>query len=117
MAVVKRILLMIAVVAVATYGFDCLAMTTAEQAMQCCKSMPCAPSGHHGQDCCKTMPSVNAPFLRSAHTSVAPIVHVLGALASRVADAPVALGESSTVSTLSHAPPIRYFAATLPIRI
>jgi hypothetical protein len=117
MAGVKRILLMIAVVALGTYGSDCLAMTTPEQAMQCCKSMPCSPSGHHGQDCCKTMPSVNTPFLQSAHTSVAPVVHVLGALTSQVADAPVALGESVSVSTVSHAPPIRYSSASLPIRI
>ena len=36
-----------AVVALATYGLDCLAMTRPEQAMQCCRSMPCSPNGHH----------------------------------------------------------------------
>jgi hypothetical protein len=117
MDVVKKILLTVAVVALATYGLDCLAMTTPEQAMQCCNSMPCSPNGHHGQDCCKTMPSANAPFLRSPHTSIAPAVHVVGAAILGLADAPVVSGESVRVSMLSHAPPIRYSPASLPIRI
>jgi hypothetical protein len=117
MDIVRKILLMVVVVALTTYGLDCLAMTTPEQAMQCCNSMPCSPTGHHGQDCCKTMPSINAPFLRSQNTSAAPVVHVLEALTSLVADVPVALGESASVSAMGHAPPIPYSPASLPIRI
>jgi hypothetical protein len=117
MAVVKKILLVIAVAALPSYGLDCMAMATPAQVMQCCNSMPCAPNGHHGQDCCKTMPSVNAPFLRTPHTWVASIVHVLGALTSELEEVPVALGESASVPALGHAPPVRYSPASLPIRI
>jgi len=117
MAVVKRILVVVAVAALATWGLDCLAMTTSDQAMQCCNSMPCAPNGHQGQDCCKSMPSVNTPFLQSPHTSISPIVHVVGVVISGLANAAAVLGKSASVLALSHAPPIRYLPASLPIRI
>jgi hypothetical protein len=117
MDVVKKALVVVAVVALATYGLDCLAMTTPEQSMQCCNSMPCAPSGHHGQDCCKTMPSISAPFLQSQQTSVAPDVHVVGAVTSVPVAAPLASRECVGVSASSHAPPIRYSPSSLPIRI
>jgi len=117
MAVVKRILLMIAVVALATYGLDCLAMTTPEQAMQCCNSMPCSPTGHHGQDCCKNLPSLNASFMQSAHISISPPVYLVGPVIAGLANAPLMVGESASVSALGHGPPIRYSSAALPIRI
>jgi hypothetical protein len=117
MAVVKRIVLMVAVVALAIYGLDCMAMTTPEQAMQCCNSMPCSTTGHHGQDCCKMMPLVNAAFLRSPYRSIAPVAHMVGTAISGVANASAALHESASVSPLSHAPPIRNSPASLPIRI
>src|SRR5579864_2758418 len=45
------------IVALAAYAVDCSPTATAEQAMQCCKSMQCMRHRHHSQDCCKTMPS------------------------------------------------------------
>lgn len=117
MDVVKRILLMVAIFALATYGLDCLAMTTPEQAMQCCNSMPCSPSGHDSQDCCKTLPSVNASFLQSPHTSISPIVHVVGVALAGLTNKPALFGEPVGVPALSHGPPIRYSPASLPIRI
>src|SRR5580700_8675777 len=48
----------------AAYSLDCDAATTPEQAIQCCKSMPCSSHGHRGQDCCKTMPTMRAPFVQ-----------------------------------------------------
>jgi hypothetical protein len=59
----KTILLSALVVALAAYAFDCDAMSTPEQAMNCCHSMPCASHGHHGQECCKSMSELHAPFV------------------------------------------------------
>ena len=114
---VKKTLLIVVLATLTTHGFDCLALTTPEQAMQCCNSMPCAPGGHHGQDCCKTMPSINGPFLQPQHTSIEPDVHVVGAATSDLTSVQVLLGESVGVSALSHAPPIRYSSSSPPIRI
>src|SRR5882672_5366839 len=103
----KPILLAVMVVAFATYAFDCLAMSTPEQAMQCCDSMPCSSHGHqHSQECCKTMPSMHAPFVQpaSAHDlSFSPVfVAVLpGFNASQDIGAP-----SKVLTAHCHAPPI-----------
>lgn len=59
-------------VALAAYAFDCSGMTTPEQAMQCCNSMPCSSQSDHGQDCCRTMPAMHAPFVQPS--SIATIV-------------------------------------------
>jgi hypothetical protein len=44
----KPILLAALAVALAAYAFDCGALGTPEQAMQCCNSMPCSSHGHRG---------------------------------------------------------------------
>lgn len=59
----KAILLVSLAVALAAYVFDCDAMSTPEQAMNCCHTMPCASHGHHGQECCKSMSEIHAPFV------------------------------------------------------
>ena len=44
------------------YGLDCLAMTTPDAAMDCCKAMRCHYHRHRGQnsqDCCKTAPQMH----------------------------------------------------------
>src|ERR1700758_2888893 len=56
-------------VTLAAYALDCSGMTTPEQAMQCCDSMPCSSQSNHGQDCCKTMPAMHAPFVQPSSTS------------------------------------------------
>src|SRR5215475_14806003 len=50
----------------AAYAFDCLPMTTSDEAMDCCNSMDCAGQGHHGEDCCQTAPSTHSPFTQAA---------------------------------------------------
>ncbi len=104
-------------VALAAYALDCGAMTTPEQAMQCCSSMPCAPQGHNGSDCCKSMPSMHAPFVQLAY--VHSRSHGLAAIATLAAsDAAVpALSESERFSTSSHAPPLISPPPFLPLRI
>ena len=52
------------VVALASYALDCGAMTTSEQAMQCCGSMPCSPQGRNDQNCCNKMPTMRGPFVK-----------------------------------------------------
>src|SRR5215472_10384636 len=59
----RPVLLAVLTVAFAAYGFDCLAMTTPEQSMRCCRSMPCSSHGHHGRDCCKSMSILHPPFV------------------------------------------------------
>jgi hypothetical protein len=114
----KPILLTVLAMALATYAFDCLAMTTPEQAMQCCDTMPCASHGHeHSQDCCKTMPSIHAPFVQpaSAHgLSFSPVfVAALPALiTSPGLDSPV-----NVVAAHCHAPPNPQTTAPSPLRI
>jgi len=114
----KPMLLAVVAIALAVYAFDCLAMSTPEQAMQCCNSMPCSSHGHqHSQECCKTMPSMHAPFVQpaSAHgPSFTPVfVAVLPAF-----NASQGLNSSAAVLTAHcHAPPISPIAASSRLRI
>jgi len=114
----KPMLLAVVAIALAVYAFDCLAMSTPEQAMQCCDSMPCSSHGHqHSQECCKTMPSMHAPFVQpaSAHgPSFTPVfVSVLPAF-----NASQGLNSSAAVLTAHcHAPPISPIAASSRLRI
>ncbi len=117
MHLLKPIFLAALAVALASYAFDCGATTAPEQAMQCCNSMPCSSHGHNGQDCCQTMPTVRASFVQpsSVHgISFAPLVFAVLP----------ATGKSHALDSIngvivahSHAPPILYAPAPLPLRI
>src|SRR2546427_9845698 len=113
----KPMLLAVVAIALAVYAFDCLAMSTPEQAMQCCDSMPCSSHGHqHSQECCKTMPAMHAPFVQpaSAHALSFSLVFVAvlpGFNASQVIDSP-----SRVLTAHCHAPPVPQ-AAPSPLRI
>ncbi len=113
----KPLVMVALLVALAAYSLDCGAMTTPEQAMQCCGSMPCAPQGHNGQDCCKSMPSMHAPFVQpsSVHSATHPLAAV-ATLAASDAALP-ALSENEIFTTRSHAPPFISPPASLPLRI
>lgn len=117
MAFARSILIAVLVVALAAYAFDCGAMTTSEQAMECCASMPCAPHGHDGQDCCKSMPSMHAPFVQPSPVHIA--AHALAAVATLtvLATASPALAESEAFTSRSHAPPLIIPPAFSPLRI
>ena len=110
---------LLAVVAVifAGGGSDCLTMATPEQAMQCCKSMPCSRHGHHGQDCCKTMPTLQAPFLQSgsAHETFLTLVTLGSPEVSP--EFPALDSSASGVAEPCHAPPVVCTPASLPLRI
>jgi hypothetical protein len=114
----KPILQAVVAIALAMYAFDCLAMSTPEQAMQCCDSMPCSSHDHqHSQECCRTMPSLHAPFLQpaSAHD---PSLSLVLVAALPGFNASQSLDSSAGVLTAHcHAPPISQIAASLPLRI
>src|SRR5215472_3653328 len=67
--------------ALAAYAVDCYGMTTPAEAMKCCQSMPCSPSGH-SQECCEAMLQMHAPFVKPPFArglSFAPhVIAVLG---------------------------------------
>ena len=117
MSFARLVLMVVLGIALVAYAFDCSAMTTPEQAMQCCNSMPCPSHGHAGQECCKTMPVMHAPFVQSS------AVHGI-AYTSLVFAVLPASGESQgldcsarMIAAHCHAPPIRSAPAPLPLRI
>ena len=117
MRVASAILIAAIIVTLSAYAIDCGAMTAPEQAMQCCKSMPCHSQGHGSEDCCKTMPAMHAPFVQ---TSVSHDVSHLSVAAGTVSIAPQLLNTSHStriILALSHAPPILPAAASTPLRI
>jgi hypothetical protein len=62
----RPIFMALLVAGLAGYAMDCLAMSTPDEAMQCCDSMPCPSPGHNGsEDCCNTMSALHAPFLQA----------------------------------------------------
>jgi len=113
----KAILVAMVTVAVAVYAFDCSAVTTPDEAMQCCNSMPCSPHGHQGQDCCKTMRSMHAPFVKSSSVhSVKPLVSQLAILVSGqdFVNSDSFMGQ---IAVHSHAPPGNHAFDLTPLRI
>ena len=103
--------------ALAAYALDCLAMTTPEQAMQCCGSMPCASGGHSSQECCKAMPSQHATFVQPASSHNISHVNAVLALLPTFGDCFDSNSSPRFVAAQSHAPPILNKSVLLPLRI
>src|SRR5215469_2470481 len=85
---------------------DCLSpMSTDQQTMECCGSMPCSPT-NHSHDCCKTMVSSQSPSLLPVEHSVlqVPVVAVVYHLSAQevVVFADAWLSRSETPQ---HSPP------------
>jgi hypothetical protein len=116
MLLARRVLFVALVVALATYVLNCAGMTTPEQAMQCCNSMPCSSQGHHGQDCCKTMPSMHAPFVQPSTAHAGFSFHVLVVLPASSESIDLAPSARSVTSDW-HAPPLVHSPSPLPLRI
>jgi hypothetical protein len=118
MHLARPILMAALVIALAAYAFDCPAMSTPDEAMQCCDSMPCPSQGHeHSEDCCKTMTVMHAPFVQPHSVSGVSFSLVLLAILPGVSDFH---GFDISVQALeanSHAPPIPQTAAPIPLRI
>jgi hypothetical protein len=113
----KVVVMVVVSVALGAYGFDCRAMTTPEQSMQCCASMPCAPGGHTGQDCCKTMATIQLPFMQPSAGRAVPLTDFGTISIAGVGTTTSTCSVDGNVAAFSHAPPIEYCPASLPIRI
>lgn len=103
------------------YAFDCEAMTTAEQAMQCCASMHCSRQGHldasQGMDCCKTMPATHSPFVQATSEHGALPAAVVLFVLPPVDDLQSLTPSSRRIAALSHAPPVFPPPTLAPLRI
>jgi hypothetical protein len=112
----KSIFSAVLTVSLIAYAFDCAPVATAQQAMQCCKSMRCMSHHQHGQDCCKTMPSthdvVGQPS--SANHSFAPAVC---GLVEPFGASPSVTTSARLIADQSHAPPVFSQPTVLPLRI
>jgi hypothetical protein len=114
----KPILLLIVAAAIALYATDCGAMTTPDQAMQCCDTMPCSShSPERSQECCSNMPSVHAPFLQPASTQGLSFSPVFVALLPGFDALPGLHSTANIYRARSHAPPISPTASLSPLRI
>lgn len=118
----KPILVIVLTVVLGAYAFDCGAMTTPEQAMECCKSMPCTSQGHHGQDCCKSMPTAHAPFVQPSSMQVTSMQVASGphAVFAAIAAPRESYGvdfSSLSVAAHCHAPPVSALQIPLSLRI
>ena len=112
----RHILSAVLTVALGTYAFDCAPMATAQQAMQCCKSMQCMRHGHHSKDCCKEMPSTHDVVGQPTSVNHSFTAVACGAVQSF--DKSVSHTTSARlIADPSHAPPVFSPPAVLPLRI
>jgi hypothetical protein len=118
MRLAKQILRLALVAAIAGYAMDCGAMTTPEQATQCCDTMHCSSHGHeHSQECCKTMPSVHVPFVQPASAHGLSFSPVVFAVLPGIDASPSLDSRAGVLAPQCHAPPIPQARAPLPLRI
>src|SRR6516225_7929003 len=111
------ILVSVVAILLGVYAFDCDTMTTPEQAMQCCNSMPCSPQAHHGEDCCKSMPSMHSPFVQVSALHGADFsLHMLEMLPTSI-EFSSPTSTASSIAALCHAPPISGPPSPLQLRI
>jgi len=111
----KAILLAVLVAGLAAYAVDCRA-TTPEQAMRCCKSMPCSSQGHHGRDCCKTVGAMHAPFVLPSLVHAAG-VSVVAAVFSTSTESILLQSVVGGSSARYHSPPAAQSLSLRPLRI
>lgn len=118
MRFVKTILLMAIAVAIAVYTTDCGAMTTPDEAMQCCNSMPCSSHGQgQNQQCCETMPSAHAPFIQPASVRDQSFSPVLAAVLPAFCASQDLDSAADFPAAHCHAPPIPQAATPSPLRV
>ena len=87
---------------------DCMVMSTDQQTMECCRTMPCSPANHQ-HDCCKKM--VSAQTL-----GVLPMPHVPVIAPLAITVKPLPIAEASRLKEIfwpgidppQHSPPDLY---------
>jgi hypothetical protein len=113
----RHVLVGVLALALGGYGFDCGVAVSADEAMQCCKEMPCSSQGHDSQDCCKNMPSLRTPFLPASSLNAISF-SALAFVAMPVVSQPFNLIPiEDLVVTQCHAPPIGSALLQQPLRI
>jgi hypothetical protein len=118
MRLMKPILFVVIAVAIALYVIDCGAMTTPDEAMQCCNSMPCSShSQDRSQECCTTMPSAHGPFIERASAHDPSFSPVLVAVPRSFSALQGLDSAADVLASYSHAPPIPQAAVPLPLRV
>ena len=117
MDTLRSVFLGVLTIAFAAYGSDCLAMTTPEQAMRCCRSMHCSSHGTHGRDCCKSMFQVHPPFVLPAAKQLQSPDHMVIAFAPEFAGSPRLDCPFFVVAAQCHAPPLSCAPAPRPMRV
>src|SRR5664279_5121306 len=106
MRLARPIFLALLALSLTTYAFDCGAIMTPDQAMQCCNSMPCSTHGQDGQDCCKTMPSMHAPYVQTSSVSGPSFSPVLFTSVPPFVEFPDLSSATHTIAARFHSPPI-----------
>jgi len=117
--VARKIVFLLAAFLLAATALDCLAQgQIGDEAMECCRSMPCAPANQN-HDCCKKMvPASGTYFLVPARTfASAASVQVLALVTTpnMVTDAPLPFALCSEAR--QHAPPAELSPLCQPLRI
>jgi hypothetical protein len=88
---------------------DCMAMSTDQQTMKCCRTMPCSPT-NRTHDCCKKM------VVATQTPSVLPVAHVPLSSPLAIAVEPVPLAQITRLTEMiwpvivppQHSPPDLY---------
>lgn len=112
-------LMLVTIVALAAYGFDCGVTSTPDEAMQCCDTMPsCSHNHEHSEDCCRTMPSVHPPFVQAGSAQGVMVSLVEFAILRAINNSTgIDFSTHAIVTAHSHAPPIPQPAVISPLRI
>ena len=113
----KSVLFVVMMIALAAYAIDCGAMTTPDEAMQCCKSIPCHSHGQDSGDCCKTMTAQHVLFLPAISSPAISLQPIAASAAVAVSPRPNAASYARTMASLSHAPPLPSSISSVPLRI
>src|ERR1700683_2426438 len=114
----KPILFALLVLALVGYALDCSAVSSPNEAMQCCNTMPCSPHvNHHGEDCGKAMPNMHAPVGQpsSAH-AVSPSLTFFAVIPA-IDAAQLSICAPGITSSHSHAPPGPHAPTSSSLRI
>jgi hypothetical protein len=117
MRIARPILMVVVVLALAAYGFDCPATSTPDAAMQCCDTMPCSHGNGHGEDCCKSMQSTHSPFVQASapHSHVSLVLFAVLPIVSNSHS--LDLSTQATLNAHSHPPPLSQSAVISPLRV
>lgn len=105
-------------IALIAYALDCGAMTSPEQAMECCKAMPCSSPRKQNPDCCKRMAAAHSPFVQAPSLNGASLS--LSAVAALPAPGGAIQGLAPAFCAFPahcHAPPGIHLVSSPPLRI